>query len=135
MRDDWLEEVQDLHRFFQGWLRGELSEDDGTFHRLEGALAPGFTFVTTEGRLVSRGAFLKGLRRAHGSRPGLRIEIGQPNVIRREGPHLVATYRERQEDAAGASVRTSTVVLRRDREAPGGHAWVHVHESLQEPPA
>ena len=39
------DEVTDLHRFFGGWLRGEIDPDSGGLSRMSDVLAEGFHMI------------------------------------------------------------------------------------------
>lgn len=126
---DWRDEIEELHDFFQGWLGGELPDDEATFARMDEAMAEDFTFVTTAGDLLDRAAVVGGVRSAHGARPGLRIDIRRPRLLQARDDRWLAVYQEWQRVDGDADGRTSTVLFRRDAAAPRGLAWVHVHES------
>lgn len=128
-------EIEELHGFFQAWLGGVPHEGEVRFERLERALAPGFTFVTPGGRALERSAVVEGVRSGRSSRPGLRIEVGDPRLLHDAGDLLVATYEEWQHEGERTTGRRSTVVFRRDEDGPNGLRWLHVHETWIEPPA
>lgn len=77
-----VQEIADLHEFFEGWLGGELDATDEVFARVENALASDFHIITPRGDLMDREALLQTLRQGHGSRSGetFRIWIRHPKV-------------------------------------------------------
>lgn len=128
----WKAEIEDLHRIFEGWIGGDAPPPVEAFARVEAALAEDFTFVTTGGVVLDRGAVLRGIRDARGARPGLRISVRDPRLIHASDHALVAVYEEWQEAGAERSARVSTAVFRPGREAAHGLVWVHVHETWME---
>ncbi|HWQ13936.1 MAG TPA: hypothetical protein VNL77_14145 [Roseiflexaceae bacterium] len=126
----WHTEIVELHDFFQGWLGGALPATEAAYARLVDALAPEFALITPGGELLAREPLLAQLRTAHGSRPGWRMWIERPQLRFAQGGLTIATYEEWQRHADGAiSGRLSTVVFRAQPDAPGGLAWLHVHET------
>lgn len=125
----WREEIEELHRFFQEWFTGELPNTDEAFARVREALSPELVFISPSGERRTTAELLEGIRRGHGKRPGLAIRIEQPELHRTPGGHVVATYREWQEEGERTTVRLSTVVLGPDPSAPNGLTWLHVHET------
>ena len=120
-------EIVELHQFFEDWFNGRC--DEAGFGRLERALAPGMTFITTAGKLIPRNDLLDAVRDSYGKRPGLTI-ITRGHVLRfRTGGILLATYREVQEEAGGTTERLTSVILRETEESGNGLEWVHVHET------
>lgn len=129
MPGGWREEIVDLHAFFEEWLAGRVPSGADRFARVERALAPGFTFVSAHGRLLSRDELLDVLCGAHGSRPGLEIRIEEPTLRSVEGRIVLATYVEHQRTGEAETRRLSTAML---EAAPGdatGWRWRHVHET------
>lgn len=126
-------EIETIHEFFVGWFRGELEDDDENF--LPGfarRLDPGFVLVNSRGEVLPLARLIKQIRGSHGSSPGFEIDIHDVRLRHHSGDIFVATYEERQRGAEHTTPahnrRLSTAVLRADRVAPGGFAWLHVHE-------
>jgi len=127
-------EIRALHQFFEEWLGGARPETDAAFRRVEAALGEGFQLIHPSGERRSRRDVLAGLRRAHGSTPGLTIEIRDVRGRRPGDALLVATYEEWQRTDEAEDGRLSTVVFARSDEAPNGLRWLHVHETwIKEP--
>lgn len=126
---NWRDEIEELHDFFEGWMRGDLPDEPASLARMEEALAPDFTFVTTAGEMLGREAVVEGVRSAHGARPGLRIEIREPRLLQVWDDRRLAVYEEWQHFEGSSDGRISTVLLCPNDNAPRGLAWVHVHET------
>ena len=127
-------EIRALHRFFEGWLSGRLSDTGEAFRRLDRALAADFSLIHPSGEERSRTDIVAGLRRAHGQRPGLTIEIRDVRLRAAGDELLAATYEEWQFDEETNDGRLSTVLFARDEEGPNGLRWVHVHETWLQTP-
>jgi hypothetical protein len=129
MPADWQAEIVDLHAFFTAWLAGELPNTDAAFSRCSGTMAPGCTMISPDGRLIEREALLASLRGMHGSRPGLRIWIEQPQLRHTLGDALLTTYEEWQERDGVITARHSTALFVAAPGTPHGLAWAHIHET------
>lgn len=118
-----------MHEVIEDWLTGALA-DIGPF---ADALAPAFRIVSPDGETREREAVVASMHDAHGSHagtsPSFAVEIR--DLEHRElaaGCHLV-TYEEHQRVEGTWEARTSSAWLREDETAPGGLAWVHLHET------
>jgi hypothetical protein len=122
-------EIVRLHAEFERWLRGE--SDDPT--AIEAVFAPGFTFVSPQGDVLSGTEMRENLREARGAR---QIRIRVENVVVRSSTAdaVVATYEEWHDHAAYTTARQSTAAFERDEAAPAGLRWCHVHETWKIPP-
>ena len=122
-----IEEVVDLHRFFQDWLGGLGPAGEEHFQRLDRALAPDFELVSPGGATLSRAALMESLRTAYGDR-GSHFRLWVERVEGRElvpGLYLV-TYQEWQAIEAKERGRVSTAIL---STVGSGIRWQHVHET------
>lgn len=126
---DCRREIEALHQFFEGWLSGGRPETADAFRRVDRALGPGFRLVHPSGAERSRDDILTGLRGAHGSQPGLTIEIQNVQLCGAGAQLLAATYEEWQRSTDTEDGRLSTVVFARHPESPHGLRWRHVHET------
>lgn len=120
---DCFDEVARLHRFFQDWFQGLLSDPE--FVLCEHALAPGFTIVTPGGDLVTREEIIGAIRVHRGGEPAeFAIETAGRHCQRVGDLHLT-TYEERQLGHR-PTVRLSTAVL---SGAGTAFLWHAVHET------
>lgn len=125
-------EVVDLHRFFEGWFRGELTDDDATFARFATALAPEFRMVSPSGGTIEHAELLVLLRRLHGSRraePDFRIEVAELKVRWQDAGRALVAYRERQRWPDRWSDRHTLAAFRPEPTAPLGIAWTDLQET------
>lgn len=119
-REEVEAEIVRHHQVIERWLTGEIDAAD--FALFETTQAPGFTMVAPGDRAQNRAEVMAEVEAAHGSAPGLRIEISDVRVVAEHGPLIVAAYKEWQHGTA----RNSTVVLRREGDRL---SWLHLHES------
>ncbi len=120
-------EIEELHAFFVAWYTGQAED----FERMEAAIAPDFEMVTPDGDRLDRGAVLGTVRAGRGKHdPGtFDIEIRNVDLLEAGDGYAVARYEEWQTAPDGGDGRLSTVVFRPNEDAPGGLAWVTVHET------
>jgi hypothetical protein len=124
------DEVTDLHRFFGGWLRGEIDPEGGGLSRMSDVLAEGFHMISAAGEILGRSEIVAAVRAAHGSKPAgfairtedCRFRLGS----RRLG---VVTYQEWHDEGGESRGRLSTAIFQDRADAPNGVEWVHVHET------
>lgn len=126
-------EIEDLHAFFVGWFSGSLSDDDDTFQRgFARRFEPGFLLIPPAGTQMPLAKLSGAIRSGHGTNPEFRIEIRNVTLRREIGKVAVLTYEEWQRNAKASTppnnARIATVLLKPDRVAPGGFAWLHIHE-------
>lgn len=126
-------EVEALHVFLQQWFRGALEDTDDVFSAgFVRRFDPAFVMINPSGQLVPLAQVTRRIRAAHGSSPAIEIEVRQTTLRRELSGVLVVTYEEWQRNAAFAeraeNVRISTALLQAERVAPGGWAWLHLHE-------
>lgn len=131
-------EVEGLHAFFSRWFEGRCPDDDVTFGRLAEALAGDFALVRPDGSRAARGEVLARVRSSHGAHAPprgaftIRIEDFRPRAA--DGDLAFVTYEEWQRVDGRENGRSSAALFRVDPRAPGGVAWLHVHEvALPEP--
>jgi hypothetical protein len=125
-------EILAMHEFFVKWFRGAVTNDDDVFSQgFARRFDPGFMLIGTGGEILPLARLTKLIRAGHGSNPGFRIEIREV-VLRRELDSVyVVTFEEWQRNAMHATPnngRLNTALLQMDRVAPGGLAWLHMHE-------
>jgi hypothetical protein len=135
LADRCMEEILELHAFFEGWMGG-AAMSEAALSRCASALAPGFILIGPDGRERMREPVLAGLRaqrRAHADaeRPfRLWIERPTPRFVR-DGLCL-ATYEEWQTSHGQTTARRSSALFIESPTAPRGVAWLHLHETWLE---
>lgn len=126
-------EIEALHAFFVGWFRGTLSNDEDTFARgFARRFEPGFLLIPPAGTLLPLARLSRMIRAGYGTNPDFAIEIRDVTLRREIGKVAVVTYQEWQRNAKSSQPanngRVATALLQPDRVAPGGFAWLHLHE-------
>jgi hypothetical protein len=130
MKDSVEREIVELHEFFAGWFGGHLPETDAAFARFASVLADSFCIVSPSGTITRRESLLRGIREAHGRRPGLKIEVKNVEVLREYRSWILVTYEEWQrEPERPRTGRISSVAFLRRPGTPHGLEWLHVHET------
>ena len=124
-----IQEVIDLHTFFEAWLGGALPETDAEFARFVVATDADFTLISPEGRTMDSAAVSAWIRSAHGTRPGFRLWTTDHHVIYAGYDCALVTYLEWQARDAVTTCRISSALFVADDAAPNGYAWRHVHET------
>lgn len=122
--DRALAEIDGLHRALQRWFRAEGEQD------AEAVLAhfdPGYTMVTTAGKLLTLADFRSGLPGFWGSRPGLVMEITAETLLHASPGATLMTYNERQTLDGRVTDRFSTVFM---LESAGVPVWRHLQETM-----
>ena len=126
-------EIEELHRFFEGWLCGRIPCDNVTFERLTTVLDADFEMVTPQGRVQSRMDLLTWLWRAHGSvNAPFRIWIEDLRVVPLADEVLWAHYQEWQDRGGRIRGRTSTALFKVVPGCHNGLQWRLVHETWLE---
>lgn len=136
MEKDCIAEIRRLHVFFVDWLGGALPNTSRAFDRCAGALAEGFVIIDPRGQATARATLLEQLKGAHGvhgdADPPFAIRIENPRLVHRWADHALFSYEEWQDGARGAqgtTGRLSTAFFARERSAPAGVLWLHLHET------
>lgn len=121
----WQREIVELHELFASYFLGATD----SLQRVERALADDFTIVGPDGSLSDRDETLAALLAGHAHTTSLVIAIAEMTLLAETQELVVASYIEAHELALRSNRRLSTVVFRRDTDAPNGLAWVRVHET------
>lgn len=136
MEKDCIVEINELHRFFVDWLTGTLPNTDRDFARCAAVLAEDFIIIDPRGEVTARQTLLGQLKAAHGARAGTNppfaIRIKNPRLLHQWEDHALLSYEEWQDGASGTqgtTGRISTALFGRDRSAPTGVVWRHLHET------
>ena len=128
-----IQEVIDLHIFFEAWLGGALPADDDAFARFTAATDPGFTLIGPDGAMMEGGAIADWIRDAHGTRPGFRLWTTDHRLHYAGAGCALVTYLEWQTRAEVTTCRISTALFVAAATAPLGWRWRHVHETWLTP--
>ncbi|MCL1593969.1 MAG: hypothetical protein M3132_06430 [Actinomycetia bacterium] len=118
------EEVERLHRFFQGWFSGDAGISLSEFTDV---LDEGFTIVSPSGMKANREEIVTAVQGAFGSSTvAIGIENMDTTVVDTVG---ICRYVEVHRLNEGISRRLSTAVLRIDKDHDGRPMWLTVHET------
>lgn len=124
LHQSFADEVERLHAFFDDWFAGRGSRSIEEFSE---ALDDRFLLVAPTGTVYDRDAIIELVDAGRGAGDA-HIRIEKPTV-RHAGAVLVGTYEEHQRREGVSSARISTVVMVERASAPGGWAWIAVHET------
>jgi hypothetical protein len=124
-----IQEVIDLHIFFQEWLDGSLPNTDAAFARFHAATAAGFTLISPDGSIAAGADTATWIQTAHGTRRGFRLWTDAHNVRYVNDNLAVVTYQEWQTRDGVTTGRISTAIFVAAPAAPNGVAWLHVQET------
>ncbi len=125
-------EIEELHRFFVAWFKGDVPDTDSAFARFTRAVAADFELIDPRGTHHDRPGLTNTLRSAYGSLAGreFKIWIENMNVRSANEDLVIATYEEWQQRDSEKTARLSTAVFQlHARHSPGGVEWRHVHET------
>lgn len=128
-----IQEVIDLHAFFEAWLGGALPDDDATFARFTAATDPAFTLISPAGAVMTHAAVVAWIRHAHGTRRGFRLWTTDHILQDATATRALVTYLEWQTHDEVTTCRISSACFVADGAAPHGYRWRHVHETWVTP--
>ena len=127
------QEVRGFHAFLRDWLAGAEPRTAETFVRFSGAMDHGVEVIGPRGTVTGRKALVDEFEGLHGqlAADADRFEIWIENFRCRwqGGDYALVTYEEWHRRQGATSARLSSALFRREAAAPGGVAWVHVHET------
>ena len=128
MQRNCLNEVNELHKFFQDWFTAAVPDTDEAYGRFSQTIGDDFHIIGPNGMLTNRENILVGLRAAHNAGP---FEIWIENASAREVVDglWLALYEEWQIREGVKTARQSTALFRPNPSTPNGLEWVHVHET------
>jgi hypothetical protein len=127
-----LQEVSDLHAFFEAWLSGEAENTNAVFSRVESSLGEEFTMVSPSGQRLQRPDVIGWLRGTHGARASqgsFHIAIAEPEILLLRPPLVLFGYVEEQTVGNVVTRRQSTALF--DVSIEGGQRvrWLALHET------
>ena len=128
MRKPYEKEIRELHAFFEAWYRGTIDDSDGSFSRVENALAPGFTLITSGGQIIARNQLLALLRAEYATKPDIGMWVENVQLRLEAGDIVLVNYEEHGTTANGKQSTLITAVLRKNPEQQNGMEWIHIHE-------
>lgn len=120
-------EIVRLHRFIDGWYRGEHAPDRFD-PELADVLHDVFENIQPSGKVLTRASLLAPIRAAHGANPNFRITIEEPRLLGTWPGLILASYVESQSGARNSAAenrRRSTVLF----ETGDRLLWRHLQET------
>ena len=129
MTDAYIQEVIDLHQFFEDWFQGKLPNTEEAFARCPSTMSPDFTIVSPDGIVTPKDKLLIGIKAMHGKVPAFRLWVENLNSRRLSADVQLVTYEEWQERNGVTTARVSTALFRPNAALPNSAEWLHVHET------
>ena len=120
------EEIYELHRVLQAWLRAEGSDNSSV---VLDHFDESFRMISPSGVIIPYSKFASGLPAIRGSRPGLIMEISDVEIRFSDSSTALINYHEHQAQNGKTTDRWSTALLRRKTENKIPQ-WVHLQETL-----
>ena len=127
-----LQEVADLHAFFEAWLSGKAENTNAVFSRVESALGEEFTMVSPSGQRLQRPDVIGWLWGTHGARASqgsFHIAIAEPEVLLLRPPLILLGYVEEQTVGNVVTRRQSTALFEVSIEGGQRVRWLALHET------
>jgi len=129
--DEISAEIKRLHDFFVDWFNGVVPETEDQFKQFSTATSADFVIAHPSGELESIENLTSSLYNAYKKRLGLDIKVKNMCIRHKMGDYYLATYEEWQLEKGDTEWggRLSSVLLSRNKQAPAGLLWHHVHET------
>ncbi|MBD2750032.1 hypothetical protein IC232_25530 [Microvirga sp. BT688] len=131
-----LQEVADLHAFFEAWLSGTAENTNTVFSRVKSSLGEEFTMVSPSGQRLQRSDVIGWLRGAHGARASqssFRIAIAEPEILLLRRPLVLLGYVEEQTVGDVVTRRQSTALFEVSIEGGRRVRWLALQETWIDP--
>ncbi len=126
MEKDFVDEVIDLHRFFEAWLSGQVAQTLEVFERLNMALDDKFFMISPSGESIEKEALCEQLWQAHGAIPvPFKIEIKNARCRVLSDTLVMVNYEEWQFGSDTTS-RISSALIEKNIDR---YVWLQVHET------
>jgi len=126
LQEAWvLQEVIELHQFFEDWFQGNIDPDP---ERFVSVMAGDFVLIPPEGHQVSRHEIIDLIKKGFSSRSDSKIWVEniETRII---GEIVIATYHEVQAGLDQPTRRISSAVFSYKAKLPNHCQWHHVHET------
>ncbi|MBT8099133.1 MAG: glutathione S-transferase C-terminal domain-containing protein [Gammaproteobacteria bacterium] len=129
LKDRFLQEVLDLHRYLEDWMKGRIATEDSKPTRLADALAEDFIVIHPSGQQENKAEVIDNFAAAYGQKPkDYALEIRDVCVRRLEDGLCLVNYLESHRGESGRT-RCSSALL---RQRPGDRTieWLFLQETL-----
>lgn len=131
MKQECIQEIEELHQFFQAWFNGDIDQTTSQYARFTDVLHADFSIISPNGMKTSRTQLTGSLYMMHGKRPDLKIWIEKPEFRLLSNATAMLTYEEWQQDNETATPqgRISTAIFETYLSLPNSVSWLYVHET------
>ena len=128
------QEVIGLHKFFEQWFKGEITNDKETLNRFHNVLAEEFMLIMPTGNFTFKDQIVKQIESGYGSheKDEISYELWVQNINCRliENKLCLVTYEEWGRVNDEINARLSSALFRKKEGAINGVEWIHVHETF-----
>jgi hypothetical protein len=126
-----IQEVIELHAFFQAWFNGECPKTEESFARVRVAWPEPFTLIDPSHTVRRSHELLRQTYLEYGAYPGLKIQVRNPQALHETSENqVVVAYEEWHVDPKGQEGRMCTAILGFQYGVSSRvPKWLHVHES------
>ncbi|MBD2784945.1 hypothetical protein ID858_11870 [Xenorhabdus sp. DI] len=118
--------VIELHQWIENVFSNHLQQELETLNKLLNSFASDFTMITTSGQCMTLDQVKTMFSLNIGSRPGLKIEIDECEVITSNEESVVLRYREKHTRDGSTHSRWSVVSI---SYIDGHPRWRYLHET------
>lgn len=126
MSDRFIDEILEIHQFFELWFTGSVEKSKEQFARFEQAFADGFVMILPGGNQLTRDELLEIFWQEYGSISApFRIEIRNPTV-RKVGESLHLAIYEEWQFGQEQTARITSALMSENR---AGVQWLSAHET------
>ncbi|MHA1245212.1 MAG: hypothetical protein ACTSPK_09040 [Candidatus Heimdallarchaeota archaeon] len=128
------QEVIGLHKFFEQWFKGEITNDKETLNRFHNVLAEEFMLIMPTGNFTFKDQIVKQIESGYGSheKDEISYELWVQNINCRliENNLCLVTYEEWGRVNDEINARLSSALFRKKEGTINGVEWIHVHETF-----
>ncbi len=128
IKDRIRSEIEDLHEFFFGWFRWDLSED-----AFDTMFIPRFSadlvFIPPAGQIFGVNELCIMIRSGYASNPKFRVQIRNVKVQREFDGIVMATYEEWQRNALASLPPDNGRIATALFSIGDSLQWLHIHET------
>ncbi|MFV2013866.1 MAG: hypothetical protein ACC656_00420 [Candidatus Heimdallarchaeota archaeon] len=128
-KQDIINEIVDLHEFFQNWFNGTIPQNE--FSRFIEAINTDFQIISPRGDLTNKSDLVAILKNGYARNNLIKIAVTDVNIKPISDDIFLAIYREIQTTGTETTSRISSAIFRRSNNLPNNYSWLHVHETWE----